>query len=95
MADSEKSAEPVRYKLYGVLYHVGESASDGHYTVDVLHQSEDGGREAWLHIDDDIVSEVQHEMIGRHDNKRGDNQCAYMLFYCRTTSPHGHDEPYT
>jgi hypothetical protein len=34
-------------------------------------------------------------MIGRHDNKRGDNQCAYMLFYCRTASPYGHDEPYT
>ena len=101
MADSGQSAEPVHYKLYGVLYHLGESASSGHYTVDVLHQSGDrGSGEAWLHIDDDVVKEVprevQHEMFGEHDNKQGDNRCAYMLFYRRTASPpHGHDDPCT
>ena len=34
-----KSAEPVRYKLQGVLYHHGESAGSGHYIVEVLQAS--------------------------------------------------------
>ena len=83
-----KFAEPVKYKLYGVLYHHGESAGSGNYTVDVLHPNEDSGSgEAWLHIDDEIVSAVSHEDVFRgHDNEWMDNQCAYMLFYCRTTT---------
>jgi hypothetical protein len=56
-----KFAEPVHYKLYGVLYHHGESAGTGHYTVDVLHPNGDNGdREAWLHIDDETVGAVRH-----------------------------------
>ena len=52
-----KSAEPVHYKLYGVLYHQGEPAGSGYYRVDVLHPDEDGGSgEVWLHIDDEAVS---------------------------------------
>ena len=83
-----KFAQPVKYKLYGVLYHHGESAGSGNYTVDVLHPNEDSGSgEAWLHIDDEIVSAVSHEDVFRsHDNEWMDNQCAYMLFYCRTTT---------
>lgn len=78
--------EPAQYKLYGVLYHHGESASSGHYTVDLLHQNEGGGSvESWMHIDDDVVTAVRHEDVFRgHDNERVDDRCAYMLFYCRT-----------
>ena len=77
-----ESAEPVHYKLYGVLYHHGESAGSGHYTVDVLHPNGDSGdREAWLHVDDETVGAVQH---GIADNERMDDRCAYMLFYCRS-----------
>jgi ubiquitin carboxyl-terminal hydrolase 10 len=83
-----KSAEPVHYKLYGVLYHHGESAGSGHYTVDLLHPNADSGTsgDAWLHINDEDVNVVPHEdvFVG-HDNARVDNQCAYMLFYCRIT----------
>jgi ubiquitin carboxyl-terminal hydrolase 10 len=81
-----KSAEPAYYKLYGVLYHHGESAGSGHYTVDVLHRNEDSGSgEAWLHIDDEAVSAVRHnDVFGGHENERVDERCAYMLFYCRT-----------
>ena len=51
--------ETVHYKLYGVLYHHGDSAGRGHYTVDVLHLNGDnGGGEAWLRIDDEAVSAV-------------------------------------
>ena len=82
-----KSAEPAHYKLYGVIYHHGDSASIGHYTVDLLHPNEDGGNgEAWMHIDDEVVSAVQHEdVFGSHDNDQVDDRCAYMLFYCRST----------
>jgi ubiquitin carboxyl-terminal hydrolase 10 len=83
---SGKSAEPVHYKLYGVLYHHGESADSGHYTVDVLHpDGDDDGEGAWLHIDDEAVSGVRYkDIFGGHDNGRMDNRGAYMLFYCRT-----------
>jgi ubiquitin carboxyl-terminal hydrolase 10 len=83
---SGNSVEPVYYKLYGVLYHRGESAGSGHYTVDVLHPNGgSGGGEAWLHIDDEAVSVVRHEEVfGGYDKEWGDDRCAYMLFYFRT-----------
>ena len=83
-----KSAEPVYYKLYGVLYHHGESAGSGHYTVDVLHPNGDSGdQETWLHIDDEAVSVARHEdVFSGNNNERVDDWCAYMLFYCRTAS---------
>ena len=83
---SGKSAEPVHYKLHGVLYHHSESAGSGQYSVDVLHRNGDSGSgEAWLHIDDESVREVQHEdVFGRHEIERVDDGCVYMLFYCRT-----------
>ena len=82
------SAEPARYKLYGVLYHHAESARSGHYTVDVLHPNEDGGNgEAWLHIDNEAVRAVRNEdVFGGHGDERVDDKCAYLLFYCRTAS---------
>ena len=75
----------MHYKLYGVLYHHGESADSGHYTVDVLHpDGDDVGEGAWLHIDDEAVSVVRYkDIFGGHDTGRMDNRCAYMLFYCR------------
>ena len=80
-----KSAEPIHYRLHGVLYHHGEPAGSGNYTVDVLHPNGDGaGGEAWLRIDDEAVSVVRHEdVFGGHENEQGD---ACMLFYCRTAS---------
>ena len=80
-----KSAEPVHYKLYGVLYHHGESAGSWHYTVDLLHPNVDSGSgDTWLHIDDEVVNMVPHEdVFGGHDNAREDDRCAYILFYCR------------
>ena len=86
---SGKSAEPAHYKLYGVLYHHGKSAGSGQYTVDVLHHDEGGGGgEVWLRINDEAVSAVRHEdVFGGHDNERVDDQCVYMLFYCRTAPP--------
>ena len=83
---SGKSAEPVCYKLHGVLYHHGEAESARRYTVGVLHPNGDSGRgEAWLHIDDEAMRVVQTEdLFECYGNERGDDGCAYMLFYCRT-----------
>ena len=84
----ENSAEPMHYKLHGVPYHHGESASSGRYTVNVLHlNGESSSGEVWFHSDDGTVSTVQHkDVFGGHDNERVDDGCAYMLFYCRTAS---------
>ncbi|KAH9986157.1 hypothetical protein BJV77DRAFT_85303 [Russula vinacea] len=81
---SGKSADAARYKLYGVLYHHGESADSGQYTVDVLHPNEDSsGGDGWLHIDDEAIRVVRPEdVFGVHDNEQVDDRCAYMLFYC-------------
>ena len=81
-----KSSELAHYKLYGVLYHHGDSAGDGQYTVDVLRPNGDsGGGEAWLRIDDGAVSTVRHEdLFGGQDDEQLDDRCAYMMFYCRT-----------
>jgi ubiquitin carboxyl-terminal hydrolase 10 len=82
---SGKSAEPVYYKLHGVLYHHGKSAASGHFTVNVLHPNGSGSEEAWLHIDDEAVGVVRHEdVFGGHDIEWVEDRCACMLFYCRT-----------
>ena len=73
--------------LCGVVYHHGESASDGHYTVDVFNPNGDGDTGGvWLHIDDEAVNPMRHEdMFGEHGTDRAaDERCAYLLFYCRT-----------
>ena len=89
--NAQRPSEPPHYKLYGVLYHHGESAGSGHYTVDVLHPNRDGDTgEVWLHVDDEAVSPMQHEdMFGEKGTDQAvDERCAYLLFYCRI-SPMG------
>ena len=86
---AQRSSDPPYYKLYGVLYHHGESAGSGHYSVDVLHpnRDDDTGEEGWLHIDDETVSPVRPEdMFGEHGTEQAaDKGCAYLLFYRRTS----------
>ena len=84
---AQRHSEPPHYKLYGILYHHGESAGSGHYTVDVLRPNGDGAAgEVWLHIDDETVTQIRHEgLFGKHGREQAaDEQCAYLLFYCRT-----------
>ncbi|KAI0272070.1 hypothetical protein BGY98DRAFT_922339, partial [Russula aff. rugulosa BPL654] len=86
--NAQRRSEPPHYKLYGVLYHHGESAGSGHYTVDVLRPNGGGDTgEDWLHIDNEAVSPIRHEDVFReHDTERAaDKGSAYLLFYCRTS----------
>ncbi|KAJ7279682.1 hypothetical protein C8J57DRAFT_1125435 [Mycena rebaudengoi] len=80
---------PVRYKLFGVIYHHGISASGGHYTLDVLHPTRcspgsatTSPRDGWMRIDDDLVSDVRPEDVFGA-SERDDSRCAYLLFYKR------------
>ncbi len=84
--NAQRPSKPPHYKLFGVLYHHGEYAGSGHYTVDVLHPNGDGDTgEVWLHIDNETVSPIRHEDVFReHGTERAaDERCAYLLFYCR------------
>ena len=83
LPNAQLRSEPPHYKLYGVLYHHGESASNGHYTLDVLRPR----GEDWLHIDDEAVTRMGHEdVFGEDGTERGaEERCAYLLFYCRTS----------
>ena len=84
---TQRPSEPPRYKLYGVLYHHGDSAGSGHYTVDVLHPNKDGETgEGWLHIDKEAMWPMRHgDVFGEHGSERAaDERCAYLLFYCHT-----------
>ena len=86
--NAQRTSEPPHYKLYGVLYHHGESAGSGHYTVDVLHPDGDSDTgEVWLHIDNETVTRMRHESVfGEHGAEwAADEHCAYLLLYCRTS----------
>ncbi|KAI0265012.1 hypothetical protein BGY98DRAFT_939674 [Russula aff. rugulosa BPL654] len=66
---ARRPSEPPHYKLQGILYHHGESAGSGHYTVDILYSSgDDDTGEVWLHIDDEIVKPMRHEDVFGGDN---------------------------
>jgi ubiquitin carboxyl-terminal hydrolase 10 len=86
--NAQPPSGPPHYELYGVLYHHGDSAGGGHYTIDILHPNGDGNTEEdWLHIDDEVVTRMGHEdVFGEHSTERAaKEQCAYLLFYCRTS----------
>ena len=84
---ARQSAKPSSYTLYGVLYHHGMTPGGAHYSVDVLHPYGDGGKgEAWLHIDDETVSEAGHEdVFGVYEDEPTVDRSAYMLFYRHNT----------
>ncbi|KAI0823573.1 hypothetical protein BC628DRAFT_1324887 [Trametes gibbosa] len=82
IAPPKKTAQSVKYQLFGVLYHHGPSASGGHYTLDVLHPNRelsDRPRPAWIRIDDELVSDVRPEDV--FGGLERDDRHAYLLFY--------------
>jgi ubiquitin carboxyl-terminal hydrolase 10 len=85
---SKRTPKPVTYRLFGVVYHHGHSATGGHYTVAVARPDGTG----WLHFDDDTVQTVPADAVvvsedevraGRAGLIGGRERCAYLLFYQR------------
>ncbi|KAF7364168.1 Cysteine proteinase [Mycena sanguinolenta] len=81
--------QAVRYKLFGVVYHHGVSASGGHYTLDILHPTRfpatstgaAGEREGWVRIDDELVSDVRPvDVFEGYDSEGGDLMLG--AFFC-------------
>lgn len=69
-----------------MVYHHGQSASGGHYTLDVLHSNRDMNdrpREAWIRIDDELVSDIHAKDV--FETQDANDRCAYLLFYRRMT----------
>ncbi|KAF9462678.1 hypothetical protein BDZ94DRAFT_700826 [Collybia nuda] len=90
LAPAMKRAKHTRYKLFGVVYHHGLSASGGHYTLDVLHPNRYPSvdpsakpREGWVRIDDELVSDVRPEDVFGASESSDESRCAYLLFYRR------------
>ncbi|KAG6860253.1 hypothetical protein C0995_013703 [Termitomyces sp. Mi166 len=81
MATALRRAPAARYKLFGALYHHGQSASGGHYTLDVLHPGRNAA-EGWMRIDDELVSDVRLEDVFV-PQQEDENKAAYLLFYRR------------
>ncbi|KAG6844353.1 hypothetical protein H0H87_007578 [Tephrocybe sp. NHM501043] len=81
MAPTLRKAPTARYKLFGALYHHGQSASGGHYTLDVLHPGRNA-LDGWMRIDDELVSDVHlgDVFAPQHDDE---SKAAYLLFYRR------------
>ncbi|KAI0086150.1 hypothetical protein BDY19DRAFT_961611 [Irpex rosettiformis] len=81
---AKRPPHPIKYQLIGALYHHGQSASGGHYTLDVLHPNRDLNdrpRQAWIRIDDELVSDIRAEDV--FGGQERDDRCAYLLFYRR------------
>ncbi|KAG9016020.1 hypothetical protein FRB90_003812 [Tulasnella sp. 427] len=89
----KRTGPPIRYQLFGVVYHHGKHATGGHYTVDVLRQDQS----EWIRIDDttidpikeDDVATITHEGL-KNPKAEGTkinpttgvpDKVAYLLFY--------------
>ena len=68
-----KETGKLQYELYAIVFHMGELASQGHYTIAVK-----GPNRAWVQIDDTNVKIMQEAELFASPQNRQD---AYMLAY--------------
>lgn len=59
MSPVRRSGPKPKYRLIGVVYHHGTSASGGHYTVDVLRQD----TKSWMRMDDTVIRRVSAQDV--------------------------------
>nr|XP_031857112.1 uncharacterized protein CI109_007505 [Kwoniella shandongensis]KAA5524183.1 hypothetical protein CI109_007505 [Kwoniella shandongensis] len=88
ISPGRRNPSGIKYRLFGVVYHHGVSASGGHYTVSVARQDDKG----WIHFDDESVTNVPKEDVvvsreevegGKTGLVGGREKTAYLLFYQR------------
>ncbi|GBB91435.1 hypothetical protein RclHR1_18730001 [Rhizophagus clarus] len=78
VAQARRPTKAIEYRLFGVVYHHGKSATGGHYTADILCQND------WLHIDDTAISPISLEEVASVENPtQPTDRSAYILFYMR------------
>jgi ubiquitin carboxyl-terminal hydrolase 10 len=94
MSPVHRHGPSAKYKLYGVIYHHGVTATGGHYTLDVLHPNASSvaagpvgintprpGSEGWVRFDDESVRRLKvEEVFGKSPIE---DRVAYLLFYRR------------
>lgn len=59
MSQNKRAGPPAKYRLIGVVYHHGKSASGGHYTVDVQRQD----AKSWIRLDDTVIKRVHSDEV--------------------------------
>jgi ubiquitin carboxyl-terminal hydrolase 10 len=64
-----------KYRLSAVVYHHGQNASGGHYTVDVRRQD---GRE-WIRLDDTVIRRVRSEEVAEGGSEEDQKVLAATL----------------
>lgn len=69
------SSPPIRYLLYGIVTHIGETLNGGHYVSYIRNQANE-----WNRFDDQEVTRSSYEQA---TNRRNSNETPYMLYYMR------------
>ena len=81
VAPDQATTPPYSYDCYGVLRHLGNTLSSGHY----ISLVKDQGRNCWRKYDDERT--VDFDPMRLHGRDRLQNGEAYILFYQRA-APH-------
>jgi uncharacterized UBP type Zn finger protein len=66
-----QKAEPLQYRLFGIVCHIGSTIASGHYTAFALHDA----TEKWYGFNDHVYQETSPESVHTRN--------AYVLFYER------------
>ena len=77
--DEHKNVLPAKqylYELYGVVFHIGNSPTSGHYTACVKGVFDN----YWYYCDDKVVNRVKHPFIVDPRQKQNTKQ-PFILFY--------------